>query len=207
MLPVATFWLPSLNPIGPPSLLAALLVVVATLLSSRRLRPRDWERFLGPAQAVVMIASVLAIIWPARFRDADDLVAVVVLVAFGFGLGLAGYRSSRVLLRVSGVISTTLYGAFIALFGTARLWPWYPTLQAWWFAAGFVVVWLPVAIVLYRRAARFGAARRGCCHVCGYDLRGSLEAGRCPECGTPIRHPEFVPLLETSDAHSPRPAS
>jgi hypothetical protein len=24
------------------------------------------------------------------------------------------------------------------------------------------------------------------CSCCGYDLRGSLEVGRCPECGTPV---------------------
>jgi len=31
------------------------------------------------------------------------------------------------------------------------------------------------------------------CRHCGYDLRGSLEVGRCPECGTP-----FDPSLVTT---------
>src|SRR5688500_10587804 len=34
-----------------------------------------------------------------------------------------------------------------------------------------------------RRAGRF---RRGFCAGCAYDLRGSEQSGRCPECGTAV---------------------
>ena len=36
-----------------------------------------------------------------------------------------------------------------------------------------------------RRLRRRRRRRRGLCVRCGYDLRASREAGRCPECGTP----------------------
>lgn len=31
----------------------------------------------------------------------------------------------------------------------------------------------------------------GCCHTCGYDLRGSLKSERCPECGRPFDRDEM----------------
>jgi hypothetical protein len=37
--------------------------------------------------------------------------------------------------------------------------------------------------VCYRRAARLACAR------CGYDLRGTKDSARCPECGTPASPP------------------
>lgn len=47
-----------------------------------------------------------------------------------------------------------------------------------------------VAVVLFpvlglRRAARLAKSLQGCCHSCGYDLRGNVS-GRCPECGTGV---------------------
>ena len=35
----------------------------------------------------------------------------------------------------------------------------------------------------HRRDMRW--RRTGLCLRCGYDLRGSTDSGRCPECGTP----------------------
>jgi hypothetical protein len=45
---------------------------------------------------------------------------------------------------------------------------------------------LPLRGVLLRlRAAR--RRRRGVCGHCAYDLRGTPDSPRCPECGTPVR--------------------
>jgi hypothetical protein len=55
-----------------------------------------------------------------------------------------------------------------------------------------VLLAAPVAFVAYLSLLA-SIARRGQyetaafpCPQCGYDLRGSFEAGRCPECGTAI---------------------
>ena len=49
-----------------------------------------------------------------------------------------------------------------------------------------VVGVLPLRTVLLRlRAAR--RRRRGVCGHCAYDLRGTPDAPRCPECGTSVR--------------------
>jgi hypothetical protein len=37
------------------------------------------------------------------------------------------------------------------------------------------------------------------CDKCGYDLRGSIEAARCPECGTPFVPPN-LPGATPTDA-------
>ena len=36
------------------------------------------------------------------------------------------------------------------------------------------------------RAAKDARRRQGLCMVCEYDLRGSIQTERCPECGTPF---------------------
>ena len=55
-----------------------------------------------------------------------------------------------------------------------------------------VPFWVPTGLLLLaptlaiRRALRtLGRHRRGDCLHCGYNLRGNLAPGRCPECGTP----------------------
>ncbi|HNO79630.1 MAG TPA: hypothetical protein PKN33_16390, partial [Phycisphaerae bacterium] len=41
-------------------------------------------------------------------------------------------------------------------------------------------------LIFYRRKPRPETE----CKECGYDLRASMEFGRCPECGTPIKTKE-----------------
>ena len=59
-----------------------------------------------------------------------------------------------------------------------------------WFVAA--PVWLPASFfasvacgyLMFHAVRRRRRRKGGLCLRCGYDLRGSLEAGRCPECGT-----------------------
>ncbi len=48
---------------------------------------------------------------------------------------------------------------------------------------GLVFVVIACAYVVWLRRLK---VRAGCCGRCGYDLRGSANSGRCPECGRPF---------------------
>lgn len=52
-----------------------------------------------------------------------------------------------------------------------------------------VFVGVPLALVIWLvvYAGRRATIYIGECRACHYDLRGSLESGRCPECGRPFR--------------------
>jgi hypothetical protein len=59
-----------------------------------------------------------------------------------------------------------------------------------WFVALFAGAWPLISLVLWsrRRRQRRLIRLRGCCAICGYDLRATPEPGgelltRCPECG------------------------
>lgn len=44
----------------------------------------------------------------------------------------------------------------------------------------------PVALFLFRPVWRFAKRPESACFNCGYDVRGSMHAERCPECGARI---------------------
>src|SRR4051812_40695598 len=67
------------------------------------------------------------------------------------------------------------------------------TLSSWTVA---VPLWVPLllaltppALTLRARRRRRRLARVGLCPTCQYDLRGTPNSDRCPECGTPIARP------------------
>ena len=54
-------------------------------------------------------------------------------------------------------------------------------------AVVMLVVAVALAEVIYLALRQSPPARDSRhCHTCGYDLRGSIEAARCPECGAPF---------------------
>ena len=57
-------------------------------------------------------------------------------------------------------------------------------LPSWLFAAAFALLPATVLPALLRGLVRWRQPCRGCCPVCGYDLRATPY--RCPECGEPI---------------------
>lgn len=59
---------------------------------------------------------------------------------------------------------------------------WYSLGMPHWFIAVLSAAWPTFALCRWALARRAGVT----CTRCGYDLRGSMEQQRCPECGEPI---------------------
>jgi len=189
---VATIHYPSLNPVGPAFLFALSVTVGLSLLSTARVNPSGWRKAVGVAPALLLVMAVGAAVTLTRFPDADDFAAVIVYIAFGFGFALASFRGYSLWHRISAVIFTTLHGALVVFWALEWLSVFLHALRPLPAAGAFAVGWLLVARWLYRKSARLARAHRGFCHVCGYDLRGSVASGRCPECGSPILFPDRV---------------
>lgn len=196
---LASLYCPNMNPVGPPSVLAALFFAWHVLLI-RRARGRRRAVLLGWAPFVWAALALISANSQGRFPDADDKAAWIIAIAAGFGLGLAQFRGPSWVHRVIGVLATYSFGMLVVLVAWG--------LTHWRFAApnlvmvvavvGFVLLWTPVLVMLWRWSARQARGAQGRCDQCGYDLRGSVEFGRCPECGTPILRPDAVPPIRTS---------
>ena len=64
---------------------------------------------------------------------------------------------------------------------------WNYTFLYWLFLLGGSLQWGLLSWFLLRvRERRRHPSREQICAECGYDLRGSIESARCPECGTPF---------------------
>jgi hypothetical protein len=198
---VGTFHYPNLDPVGAPSVGTLAISSLLMLLAWRRSGTRTWRWVLGTAPALLLILTplitgetMLVALGMRGFPDADDYVAASILLGSGFGLALANFRCPGRAFRLNGTAFTYLYGLLISFVGVRHLWVWgVPQYVAGAGPTGFAVCWTPIVRWLWRRALRVETGLRGCCHVCGYDLRGSLEFGRCPECGTAMRQSEREP--------------
>ena len=55
-----------------------------------------------------------------------------------------------------------------------------------WYYGVIITIWLLFGVALFVWLVRNEIQRLGKCIECGYDLRGSIDAQRCPECGETI---------------------
>ena len=92
----------------------------------------------------------------------------------------------RLVLAWLGFLAATCAGLALGTVAAFALASVLPTPPAFFIAAILVVAaaWGTRAGLRYHEAATREARRRGGrCVECGYDLRGSRHADRCPECG------------------------
>ena len=118
--------------------------------------------------------------------DGSTVIADIIYTAFGFGFSLANFRLASFRYRWNASIFTLIYGCLIAYMALFAASIWNLELVALGLGGVWVVGLVPIVVILHRRAARLARRKAGVCDVCGYDLRGSREFGRCPECGTAI---------------------
>ncbi len=177
MSALATFWQPSLNPIGGGSVLAVLVGAssIAIVWGLRESRPRfsktmEWIApvFLLALSAVKEGSPVMHAWWHgSAYPDAPDFLAGAIYLALGFGFALANLRQVSLPQRLNGVAFTFVFGTFVVgeatskvtglLYERSRRWGWHgnalwPSLIAFW------VIWAIVAtgiwISVSRRVAR-----------------------------------------------------
>jgi hypothetical protein len=126
----ATLWVPSLDPVGAPTIFALAIGSAAMLLTERR-RPRDFKLIrailivIFPAMlfGFVVYSKValgifhllsLSFAWQRRpFPDADDICANYVYLAFAFVISLRVWRLPSVLFRVLGTMEALLLATMI----------------------------------------------------------------------------------------------
>jgi len=170
---LATFWWPSLDPIGPASVLAVLIgaSLIAIVWGLGKSCPQfsrtlEWIApfFFLALSAVKEGSPVLHAWWRGWARpDAPDFVAGVIYLALGFGFALANLRQASLLQRLNGIALTFVFGSFVVgeaasrltglLIERPQLWGWYgnalwPSLMAFW------VVWAIVATGIWGSVSR-----------------------------------------------------
>lgn len=196
-------------PIGERSDTAAILFVAAlVVLSFRPLNRRYWPFFAGFGSATILYLRFAYQVPYAHRRWIDIGFAVIpfseafdaALTGVAFGLALGALRAPSPTIRWLAVVVSALGCASIVGTVAYHVSCWTantfadvlsPTSLAGLSMLG-AAIWVPAATWLMQRAAQRDLARRVPCHKCGYDIRGSIEAARCPECGTPIPNPRDV---------------
>lgn len=206
VVPLATLWWPNLNPVGWISFAALGVSATMAVLASRWVIPAVQRvAVLGSPVILFVLLAALVELWGppnvhfsyarfyARFLDASDFAAFIILTATGFGLGLSNLRRPGRVHRTAGYLCVLVFGCPIVysfadwfqvatLFhftGVAASLPSWPPFVA---AAAFLLVCLVLLPVIETRARRRRRLAAGCCTRCGYDLRGS-DGTSCPECG------------------------
>ncbi|MHC4476766.1 MAG: hypothetical protein ACYTEL_14045 [Planctomycetota bacterium] len=120
---LATLYWPSLNPVGPPSIFAVLVVLVLWGGTSEFFGPRLAVRKVLIAGAPLLLLILLALTegsvvfydwhYGRSFPDAADYTAGIIYLAFGFGIALQNLRFSSVVQRFAGGFSVLVYSWLI----------------------------------------------------------------------------------------------
>lgn len=200
---LATLYFPNLNPVGQPSIVAAVIATILVLLSSPRL-----VRSVNARRLTVQVALLLFLLLlagtegalPGRsFPDADDRVAAVIYVVFGFAFALESFRYSGALLRINGFFYSYVYGSVLVFLAAGMP---IKSFDDSWIAQAtvpvFCLLFLPVMLRLRKQARRRELKSKGLCEACGYDLTGN-ESGICPECGHPLNQRESTTVRKIGD--------
>jgi hypothetical protein len=214
MLPLATPWVPSLNPFGGTSVIAML--VVATLVAWTGADVGERTRRFLTALAPFLLIGLCAMVSGSPVSSllgerigaagASEFLAGYIYLGFAFGFGFVCFKYLTAPYRLIGWLSTlfcgslltyefasNLLGAFTAGHGRFG----YRSMEPFSLAAiGLCwLTWVPLLVIMERRARERLRRRTNCCVECGYDLTGNVS-GVCPECGS------LVPQGAVSDQRS-----
>ncbi|MCG3137130.1 MAG: hypothetical protein HJJLKODD_00973 [Phycisphaerae bacterium] len=196
MLACGGFYFYDLNPVGPQSLLACLIVAAFTLFTSRHLVDSEMQRTVVASTPIVFIVPVLFLLETAsRVESFSHVVAIIILAGFGFGYGIWCFRLETTPCCVAGTVATLIWGSFLyaifisALNAQLNWSDWCPlfitilAFVSWMIWCGFR--WRNYLVQQAQKAQdRF-------CWQCDYDLTGNLS-GVCPECGRRIDNQKLL---------------
>lgn len=205
---LATYWVPSLDPIGPGSIYPVVLVTALCLLSARFI-PRRLRVVTTFAALIVLTAglftpgSLFCGIFFRTFPGLDDHAGHIIILVFGWAFGIRLLRHPS---RTAGFLAR--YAAFT--FGSFAVYKAIAQLKIVWtchlYETGVIdspvqppilnviLLLLPVFWIgntkLVRRIRRehLGLYRmaHGLCPRCAYDCHGRTDATSCPECGATL---------------------
>lgn len=181
---IATLIIPRLNPFSYQSI-TAICVCAGAILITRGVRLFP-ERIRGFVVALLPPFLVYIGFDSTRYLRGhmDEYATRIIFTAFAFGLSVHCLRFRQWYTRVAGIALSSWTGAILVQMGYTYLfyrktYPWEPLVLV----ISFVIVWAPLAVwlAIYHRRRQLDAI--GCCVRCNYDLRGSPQSRKCPECG------------------------
>lgn len=187
---LATPYYPNLNPVGAPSVFAAGIALAFWAFSKPLGTPVIMQRLVRACASPVLLAmAVLGT--SSRGPNADELVAAIIYLVFGFAFALNCFALLHLGYRAIGWVFTLAHGSLLIMLVAPWLFVLYSSFErddSQVVLGGlivFVIAWTAVLLSIDRRARRRLREQRGCCTACSYSLTGNVS-GVCPECGQPI---------------------
>lgn len=147
---VATLHMPSLNLVGLPSIVAAMVVLflAGTTTGLFPLSADERRKWTMAAPIVVFslvgLTLLLAILGMTRPLDADDFVAVIIYVVAGFVFAMQNLRYTSLFCRVNAGLFGLLFGAAIVFLAVG--WRWGEASLALTAVLFFCLVWLSIIL-------------------------------------------------------------
>ena len=183
-----------MDPIGPASVLPAILVLFLVCLShgSLPLVARDSVSFAAPVILFLAVGISPGSLFGGRtFPGLEEFLGYYILIAFGVGFGLRLLRRATFSGTVSGCISVLVFGSLITIdfvLKSHRSWNlYYGGTELGTPIIGALLIFIPICslslLYLSNGYIQQRRGRRGVCPLCEYDLRGNPSACSCPECG------------------------